>query len=79
MREITGTYQHECGTIAAAFSDDDSLLLVDLWLDGCDLSDDGLRALCEVEGTTPTLVLATLRDSAVEAAVARDIAAQEAE
>lgn len=68
MRTLTGTYQHASGTIAAEFSDDDDMRLVELRLDGRDLSDEGFEGLCAAEGTSTRLVFDTLRFAAIDAA-----------
>jgi hypothetical protein len=68
MRTLTGTYQHQLGTIAAEFSDDDEMRLEELRLDGRDLSDEAFEALCAAEGATTRLVLDALRFAAIDAA-----------
>lgn len=73
---IIGTYEHRDGVIAAEFSDDDEMRLLELRFDGLDLSDEAFESLCSAEGTTPRLVLETLRASAIEAAADSDYAAQ---
>lgn len=65
---ILGTYQHASGVIAAEFSDDDEMRLLELRLDGADLSDEAFEALCAAEGTSARLVLDALRFAAIDAA-----------
>jgi len=69
MRDrITGTYEHERGTIVAEFERSlDGCELTDLRFNGVELSDEGLAALCEAEGTTPSLVTEALLWSATDA------------
>lgn len=65
---IIGTYQHASGVIEAEFSDDDEMSLLELRLDGRDLSDEAFEALCDAEGTSARLVLDALRFAAIDAA-----------